>query len=105
MCSSSLSPRDFEFPASGLVLSLTAAAVLSVLYLGLSWWLTGRTFGDRLMGLRIVDRHGRDLPMGAALLRALFCIVFPVDLLWAAVSRENRSVQDLVLRTSVVYHW
>ena len=29
----------------------------------------------------------------------------PIGLLWVAVSRENRSVQDVVLRTSVVYDW
>ena len=28
-----------------------------------------------------------------------------IGLLWVALSRENRSVQDLVLRTSVVYDW
>jgi hypothetical protein len=32
-------------------------------------------------------------------------VLFPILLLWVAVSRQNRSVQDLVLRTSVVYDW
>lgn len=100
-----LSPRSFELPAGGLILSLAAAAVVTVLYLGLSWWLNGRTYGDRLMGLHVVDRRARDLRLGAALLRALFCVVFPIGLLWVAVSSENRSVQDLVMRTSVVYDW
>ena len=40
-----------------------------------------------------------------ALARAMFCAVFPLGLLWTAVSRENRSVADLLLRTSVVYDW
>jgi hypothetical protein len=31
--------------------------------------------------------------------------VFPIGLLWTAVSRENRSLADLLLRTSVVYDW
>jgi hypothetical protein len=30
---------------------------------------------------------------------------FPIGLLWVAVSRENRSAQDLALRTSVIYDW
>jgi hypothetical protein len=32
-------------------------------------------------------------------------MVFPIGVLWVAVNRENRSVQDIVLRTSVVYEW
>jgi hypothetical protein len=30
---------------------------------------------------------------------------FPLGLAWVAVSRDSRSVQDLLLRTSVVYDW
>jgi hypothetical protein len=33
----------------------------------------------------------------------VLCTLFPIGLLWVLVSRENRSVQDLMLRTSVVY--
>jgi hypothetical protein len=40
-----------------------------------------------------------------ALLRAAFCVFFPIGLLWCAGSRANRSVQDVVLRSSVVYDW
>jgi hypothetical protein len=31
------------------------------------------------------------------------CTIFPIGLLWVLVSQENRSVQDVLLRTSVVY--
>ena len=30
---------------------------------------------------------------------------FPVGLFWVAFSRENRSLQDVVLRTSVIHDW
>jgi hypothetical protein len=33
----------------------------------------------------------------------MLCTLFPIGLLWVLVSRGNRSVQDLMLRTSVVY--
>ena len=36
---------------------------------------------------------------------AILCVVFPIGLLWCVVSEENRSVQDLLLRTSVIYDW
>ena len=35
----------------------------------------------------------------------VLCVVFPIGLLWCVVSEENRSVQDLLLRTSVIYDW
>jgi hypothetical protein len=41
---------------------------------------------------------------GAAL-RSAFCVLFPIGLFWVAVSGANRSVQDVVLRSSVVYDW
>ena len=31
--------------------------------------------------------------------------MFPVVLFWVVVSRENRSLPDVLLRTSVVYDW
>lgn len=38
-------------------------------------------------------------------MRALACALFPIGVLWVAVSRENWSLQDVVLRTSVIYDW
>lgn len=78
---------------------------LLILYLTIAWTTTGRTIGKQLMGLRVVSRHGERLHFGVALVRALICAAFPLGLFWCAVSRENRSVADLVLRTSVVYDW
>jgi uncharacterized RDD family membrane protein YckC len=57
------------------------------------------------MGLRVLNRGGEPLRLYGAFVRALFCVVFPIGLVWVAVSRENRSAQDMVLRTSVVYDW
>jgi uncharacterized RDD family membrane protein YckC len=40
-----------------------------------------------------------------AIVRAVACVVFPVGLLWAAVSPPRRSLLDLLLRSAVVYDW
>lgn len=98
-------PRTFSFPKPGVFFSLTAALSVLVVYLTLSWWVGGRTYGCTLMGLRVVNYTGANMRLLGALLRALFCAFFPIGLLWVAVNRENRSVQDLVLRTSVIYDW
>lgn len=100
-----LDPRGFEFPDSGLIFSLVAGFVVLVVYLSLSWWMGGRTYGSLVMGLRVVSHRGTPPRLSGALLRAVFCALFPIGLLWVAASRENRSVQDLLLRTSVVYDW
>ena len=57
------------------------------------------------MGLRVVDRQGRSPRLTRSLLRAVFCVLFPLGLLWCGVVRSRKSVQDLVLGTSVVYDW
>jgi uncharacterized RDD family membrane protein YckC len=79
--------------------------VLLVLYLTIAWTNTGRSVGKRVIGLRVVNVSGGRLGLPTAFLRALFCAAIPIGLFWAAVSRGNRSVQDIVLRTSVLYDW
>lgn len=100
-----LQPRSFQFP-SGLWWTIpVVAVVVAVPYFALCWRTTGRTYGDAVLGLRVVNREGRQLRLVGALLRALFCVLFPIGVLWVAVSPANRSVQDEVLRTSVIYEW
>ncbi len=100
-----LRPRHFSWPAPGRTWLAALGWMLLVLYLAIAWSASGRSVGKQAMGLRVVDRHGDRLSFPMALLRALFCAAFPIGLFWSAVSRENRSVQDLVLRTSVIYDW
>ncbi len=100
-----LDPVRFRFPVPPRLVILAVAAVVLVGYLTASWTTTGRTYGDRVLGLRVVDNRGNKLRNGKALLRAAFCVVLPIGLLWTAVSPARRSVQDVVLRTSVIYDW
>lgn len=98
-------PRKFSFPDVGLIFSMAAAFVVLVVYLTLAWRLSGRSYGCLVMGLRVVNHRGDRLGLVSAFVRALFCAVVPIGLVWVAVSRGNRSLQDVVLRTSVVYDW
>jgi uncharacterized RDD family membrane protein YckC len=82
-----------------------AALVTAVCYLAGTWTVLGRSYGCRVMGLRVVDRHGRSPRVTRALLRATFCVFFPLGLLWCCVGRARKSVQDIVLGTTVVYDW
>lgn len=100
-----LDPRNFTFPDFKLVLSLASAFLVLVVYFTVSWRISGRTYGCLVMGLRVVGFRGRNMSLMAALVRALFCVFFPIGLLWVAASPDNRSVQDVLLRTSVIYDW
>jgi len=100
-----LDPRTFRFPEASWLVNLTAAFVVAVLYLTVGWAISGRTYGTLVMGLRVVGPRGRRLRLPGALIRALACVVFPIGLLWCVVNAHNRSLQDVLLRTSVVYDW
>lgn len=100
-----LDPQGFRFPALHLSRMILVCGGLLICYFWASWAVTGRTVGDRLMGLRVVSFRGRIMRPVGALLRALFCVALPIGLFWAVVSRQNRSIQDVVLRTSVIYDW
>jgi uncharacterized RDD family membrane protein YckC len=100
-----LDPRHFTFPDSSLLRSLTTAFFVLVVYLTVAWWFSGRTYGCLVLGLRVLKHNGQMLRLPGALLRAAFCGLIPIGLLWCAVSREKRSLQDVFLRTRVVYDW
>ena len=55
------------------------------------------------MGLRVTRHSGERLHVVAALVRAWLCAVFPIGLLWVAVSPSRSSLHDLVVRSRVVY--
>ena len=98
-------PSSFHWPSS-LGWSIPVVGFVIVIpYLTLSWCATGRTYGDALLGLRVVNYRGGRLRIPGAMLRAAACAIFPIGLLWVAVSPANRSLQDVLLRTSVIYDW
>lgn len=98
-------PAGFRFPAPSFGLVLVVGGAVTFVYFAVAWRVTGRTYGDEVLGLRVVNFRGERMRWAGAALRALFCTVFPIGLLWVLVSPQNRSVQDAVLRTSVVYDW
>jgi len=100
-----INPRDFEFATASALLSVTTALFALIVYMTAAWSITGRTYGDHVMGLRVVGRRGDRVWPPTALVRAALCVGFPIGLLWCGVSPSRRSVQDFLVRTSVIYDW
>jgi uncharacterized RDD family membrane protein YckC len=98
-------PRGFSLPRPGLFFSLGAGFAVTFVYLTVSWALSGRSYGDLVMGLRVRRRSGRSLRLPGAAARAALCVLLPIGIVWVPVGRDNRSLQDLVLGTEVIYDW
>jgi uncharacterized RDD family membrane protein YckC len=96
---------SFRFPVVSYQGAYIAGFVLLVAYFTWCWQTSGRTYGDRVLGLRVHTREGGDLGFWRSLLRAVLCATFPLLLVWVAVDYKSRSVQDLIVRTRVVYDW
>jgi uncharacterized RDD family membrane protein YckC len=100
-----INPARFSFPAMPFLALLVCFAIVLFAYFTVSWATTGRTYGNHLLALRVVNFRGERVRWPAAVLRAGFCVVLPIGLYWAVLSSTNRSIQDTVLRTSVLYDW
>src|SRR5262249_16986676 len=81
------------------------AGLLVLAYFGYGWGLNGRTLGKILLGLRAVGVDGGDLRAWRGFARAALFLLFLPGFLWILVSRRNASLQDLVVRTAVIYDW
>jgi uncharacterized RDD family membrane protein YckC len=98
-------PRSFTWP-DGLGWSIPVVGiVIATPYLAISWCASGRTVGGSLLGLRVLSYRGQTMRLAGAVVRAFGCLVFPLGLLWIPFSPKRRSLQDVILRTSVIYDW
>jgi uncharacterized RDD family membrane protein YckC len=97
------SPVDFRWPRPTPALSVVVLLLVAVVYLAAGWALAGRTYGSRLMGLRVLSSRNELLGWMRSILRALISVVWPVGLLWCGISRARLSFADIVVRSVVAY--
>lgn len=98
-----LNPGSFRFPALHLVFTSAVGFAVAVLYLAGCWSVSGCTVGAVAMGVRVVGRRSARLHPVVALLRGAACVIFPVGLVWVALDRRRRSLQDILFGSRVVY--
>ncbi|MGB7981605.1 MAG: RDD family protein [Candidatus Nanopelagicales bacterium] len=87
-----------------VTLGLLAASFVPI-YMGLSWWLTGRTLGDWLVGTRVCTPDGRNPHFVRALVRGWLASVGAI--VWVATGvlsffdPRRRTLLDRLLHTEV----
>lgn len=99
-----LDPTNVIDPPSLTVIALGGFPLMWI-YWTAAWATSGRTIGSTILGLKVVTTKGGTLPWPVAAMRGALCILVPIGALWILVGRSNASVQDVMLRTQVVYHW
>jgi uncharacterized RDD family membrane protein YckC len=75
---------------------------IMALYCSAFWILAGRTPGQAVFGLRVVNRDGRPPRLFAGLVRALLLAYLPVVALWLLFDRRHQGLHDKLARTSVI---
>jgi uncharacterized RDD family membrane protein YckC len=100
-----LHSRRFSWPEVSSLRLGSLGWILLIAYLTIGWANTGRTWGKGVLGLRVVSSSNAGLPLWRAFVRASLCALFPIGLFWSVISSRNESVQDLLVRTTVVYDW
>src|SRR6478672_415752 len=96
---------SFSFPIVTYRTAYIVGFVGWVIYMAFGWRTNGRTYGDHLLGLRVRTMSGDRVGGVRAVIRALLCGIAPLLLVWCAFSKQQRSVQDLVVGTHVIYDW
>ena len=96
---------SFSFPIVTYRMAYLVGFVGWVVYMAFGWRTNGRTYGDQLLGLRVRQMSSEDIGVVRAVVRALLCGIAPLLLVWCAISKQQRSVQDLIVGTHVIYDW
>lgn len=99
------SPATFSWPTMPVWFTFVFGWGVAVIYLTVGWVTTGRSYGAYVMGLRVLTNRHHTMRWAHSFVRAVFCVFFPVGLVWVIFSPARRSLQDVVLRTTVVYDW
>ena len=98
-----VNPVSFRWPHGLLAEASLVTVGVAIGYLTVGWATAGRTVGGAVLGVRVVANGGGRLGWTRSACRALLCVLVPLGLLWVAVSARRRSLQDLVVRSTVLY--
>lgn len=91
-----------------LVVGVTTFTMFN-LYPIFFWMLTGQTIGKGIMGLRVVQIHGKPVTFRVALLRLvgyyLSALFLFLGFFWILIDDKRRGWHDKLAGTCVIYSW
>ena len=96
--------RDRELPITQMV--FWTGLILSLFYYVGMWASSGQTIGKSTLGIKVVGKNGKPLPVGRALLRwigfIISGVVFSLGFLWIEFSKQRRGWHDIIAGSYVV---
>ena len=96
-------------PASTVVVTVVIVFVVLAIYFIFFWAAIGTTIGGLILGIKIVNRFGKNPSVWQSIVRFLAEFFFPVfgviESLWILFNRQRRAVFDMIAGTFVVYTW
>jgi hypothetical protein len=98
-------PASFRWPQPSVLVSLVVGVSVAIVYLTTGWVTTGRSIGGSVLGYRVLSQGRELLGWPRATARAALYVLFPIGVMFAAVGPTRHSLQDKLLRSTVVYDW
>jgi len=101
-----LTSQQFEIPQLGGWVNGDLIFALGVFVLWSAWSGSGRAPGMVVFGLRVVGDDGARLSSRRAFWRAVLVVAtLGIGLVFVLFSKRNRSIYDMICKSSVVYDW
>jgi uncharacterized RDD family membrane protein YckC len=96
-----------SLPTALTALVVAASAVTPAIYFTVAWWVSGRSLGQVLLGIRVTDGKGRPLRLPRALARAVVGLtlapIWLAGMVGVLGDARRRAWHDRVLGTTVRY--
>jgi uncharacterized RDD family membrane protein YckC len=101
-----LTSQPFRIPQPDGWVNGDLVFLIGVFMLWSAWSGSGRAPGMAVFGLRVVADDGGRLSSGRAFWRAVLAVAtLGVGLVFVLFSKRNRSLYDMICKSSVVYAW
>ena len=104
-----VSREDLQLPADNSIIWLIGLGIWLFLWFAGSWAVAGKTPGQAVLGLRVVQRDGSEIRPLQAAIRALTlplgALLLGLGYIGIVIGEERRALHDVCAGTTVVYDW
>jgi uncharacterized RDD family membrane protein YckC len=104
-----ISGRTIDAPVASIFASVIAIYMFSAIYFIFLWSAVGTTIGGVIIGIKLVNKHGRRPSFWRCCVRFITEFTIPIfgfiAALWIVFSHRRRALYDRMAGTFVVYAW